>query len=383
GAAGNDVLDGGAGADRLVGGAGLDCASYASAAKSVVADLANAGANGGDAFGDIFSGIENISGSNFADTLRGDTHNNVLSGRAGNDSLDGAAGNDVLDGGAGADRLVGGAGLDCASYASAAKSVVADLANAEANGGDAFGDIFSGIENISGSNFADTLRGDTHNNVLSGRAGNDSLDGAAGNDVLDGGAGADRLVGGAGLDCASYASAAKSVVADLANAGANGGDAFGDIFSGIENISGSNFADTLRGDTHNNVLSGGAGNDSLDGAAGNDVLDGGAGADILMGGYGADRFQFQSTGDTIPGSRDTISDFVHGLDRIDLRLIDANTNVSGDQEFSFIGDHGFSGKAGEMHFVDHVLSGDVNGDSIADFSIYIRGTGPSYPDFFL
>jgi hypothetical protein len=35
-----------------------------------------------------------------------------------------------------------------------------------------------------------------------------------------------------------------------------------------------------------------------------------------------------------------------------------------------------------MHFVNHVLSGDVNGDSIADFAVYIRGTAPSSSDFF-
>jgi Ca2+-binding RTX toxin-like protein len=372
-------------------------------------------------------GDDTISGMGGADKLYGQGGNDQLLGRAGadhlfggagNDRVDGGADNDVLEGGAGADRLIGGDGLDYASYASATKAVIADLANAGVNRGDAFGDTFSGIENLTGSNFADTLGGDARNNVLSGRDGNDQLlgragadrlfggaghdrlDGGAGNDVLEGGAGADRLIGGDGLDYASYASATKAVIADLANAGVNRGDAFGDTFSGIENLTGSNFADTLGGDARNNVLSGrdgndqllgragadrlfgGAGNDRLDGGAGNDVLEGGAGADVLIGGYGEDTFQFRSTGDTAPGSRDIVSDFVRGVDRIDLRLIDANVNISGDQAFSFICDRNFSGKAGEMHFVNHVLSGDVNGDSIADVAIYIRGTAPSSSDFF-
>jgi Ca2+-binding RTX toxin-like protein len=131
--------------------------------------------------------------------------------------------------------------------------------------------------------------------------------------------------------------------------------------------------DQLLGGAGAEHLSGGGGNDRLDGGAGNDVLDGGAGADVLIGGSGADRFQYQSTEDTAPGAPDIISDFVHGVDHIDLRLIDANVNMSGDQAFSFIADRGFTGKAGEMHVVDHVLSGDVNGDSLADFAIQTNG----------
>jgi Ca2+-binding RTX toxin-like protein len=181
----------------------------------------------------------------------------------------------------------------------------------------------------SGTAEAVELYGGAGKDQLLGRAGADHLFGRAGNDRLDGGADNDVLEGGAGAD----------------------------------------------------HLFGRAGNDRLDGGAGKDVLKGGAGADVLVGGYGADRFQFQSTEDTAPESPDTISDFVRGVDRIDLRLIDANAEISGDQAFSFINDHGFSGKAGEMNFVDHVLSGDVNGDSIADFALQMNG--PVSPADFL
>ncbi|PZV40419.1 hypothetical protein B5V02_00815 [Mesorhizobium kowhaii] len=221
----------------------------------------------------------------------------------------------------------------------------------------------------------DQLLGGAGADRLVGGRGNDRLDGGAGNDVLKGGAGADRLVGGDGHDRLD-GGAGNDVL--KGGAGADrlvGGDGHDRLDGGAGN-------DVLKGGAGADRLVGGDGHDRLDGGAGNDVLEGGAGADVLMGGYGADKFQFQSTGDTAPESPDTINDFVHGLDRIDLRLIDANTNISGDQEFSFIGDHGFSGNAGEMHFVDHVLSGDVNGDSIADFALQMNGT-LSPADFFV
>ena len=58
----------------------------------------------------------------------------------------------------------------------------------------------SNIENLTGSDFADTLTGDSGNNVLTGGAGADALIGNAGNDTLTGGAGNDTLTGGAGND---------------------------------------------------------------------------------------------------------------------------------------------------------------------------------------
>jgi Ca2+-binding RTX toxin-like protein len=72
--------------------------------------------------------------------------------------------------------------------------------------------------------------------------------------------------------------------------GSVGGDAEGDILSGIENAIGSAFNDTISGGTGNiaNVIDGGEGNDTLNGGAGNDTLTGGAGDDIVIGGAGTD-----------------------------------------------------------------------------------------------
>ncbi|MEH2499378.1 Ca2+-binding RTX toxin-like protein [Bradyrhizobium sp. AZCC 1678] len=261
GGSGNDLLDGGAGADSLIGGAGTDTVSYASAADAVTASLVASAGNAGDAAGDTYSSIENLTGSGFADILTGNASANVL---------DGGEDDDVLSGGAGADTLIGGAGTDTASYATAATGVTANLAASSGNSGDAAGDTYNGIENLTGSAFADTL---------TGNAGANTIDGGDGNDVLTGGAGADTLLGGAGTDTASYASAASGITASLATSANNTGDALGDAYGGIENLTGTAFADVLGGDENNN---------SLDGGAGNDVLEGGAGADLLIGGAGSD-----------------------------------------------------------------------------------------------
>jgi Ca2+-binding RTX toxin-like protein len=84
------------------------------------------------------------------------------------------------------------------------------------------------------------------------------------------------------------------------------------------------------------LMFGGEGDDRMDGAGGNDTLHGGAGADTVIGNLGRDEmsggdgadlfvFFFQSgpglfTGDTGPdaATRDVISDFQSGEDRLDL-----------------------------------------------------------------
>ena len=108
------------------------------------------------------------------------------------------------------------------------------------------------------------------------------------------------------------------------------------------------------------------------------MLVGGAGADVLTGGAGADVFRFTALADSTvaAGGRDTIRDFASG-DKIDLHLIDANASLAGDQAFSFIGTNAFSGAAGQLRYAasggNTLISGDVNGDKVADFSILVSG----------
>jgi serralysin len=255
------------------------------------------------------------------------------------------------------------------------------------------GDTRSLVENAYGGSASDTIKGNVAKNTLRGNAGDDKLYGLSGDDVLIGGSGNDVLSGGTGKDTASYSTAKAGVVADLATKAANRGDAAGDSYSSIEWLVGSAYGDNLRGNGAANDIKGGSGRDTLLGRSGNDVLDGGSGndklygeggADILTGGSGADQFIFRALSDSRRTSSDTIKDFRRGSDHIDLRSIDANTKIAGDQAFTFIGKNDFHGKAGELRFADGAVTGDVNGDKSADFSIKVLGlSSVSKGDFYL
>ncbi len=170
--------------------------------------------------------------------------------------------------------------------------------------------VFAGNDTITGSPFADLLLGFAGDDTLAGLGGNDRLFGDHGSDVVFGGDGNDRLRGGAGRDI-------------------------------------------LHGDR------------------GADILTGDGGADQLTGGSGADTFRFLRLSDSRPGSsfRDSIRDFAHNTDRIDLRPIDANATEHGNQAFDFIGSQPFTDTPGQLRYAGHLLSGDTDGDGIADFQV--------------
>ncbi|WP_225774665.1 putative Ig domain-containing protein [Pseudomonas sp. Marseille-Q5115] len=90
----------------------------------------------------------------------------------------------------------------------------------------------------------------------------------------------------------------------------------------IKTLTGTSGKDTLTGTAANEQLLGLAGADTLNGGAGNDILVGGAGIDKLTGGAGADIFRFTTLTDSYRTSStsysDTITDFVVGVDKIDL-----------------------------------------------------------------
>ena len=251
-----------------IGGTGTDTVSYANSESPVVVSLlANIG-TGGDAQGDTFENIENIIGSQYADTLLGDDEPNTLEGGRGKDALVGSGRNDRLYGGEGDDNLNGGAGDDTLY-------------------GGAGDDILNGGEND------DTFYGGT---------GNDILYGDVGSDILNGGAGDDTLAGGEGEDTASYANADSYVhVFLIASEGTNKGDAAGDTFTDIENIIGSASSDRLYGDENSNTIDGGTGADWLEGGGGDDTLNGGAGNDTLYGGVGNDTLYGGAGNDTLYG----------------------------------------------------------------------------------
>ena len=272
GLAGNDLLEGGAGADALDGGGGMDTAGYTGAAAAVTVNLATPASNMGEAEGDTYTSIENVTGSAHDDTLYGDASDNILKG------------------GAGADSMGGGDGIDTASYAGsdAGVNVNLSLVFQLTSSGHARGDGLDDIENLTGSSHDDTLDGDGNANVLNGGAGDDTLDGGGGIDTLNGGAGDDTLYGGggdilnggAGTDTVNYSNSAfAAATVNLADPSANTGQARGDTYTSIENVTGTSHDDTLTGDANANVLKGGGGSDKLNGGGGDDTLTGGGGSD--------------------------------------------------------------------------------------------------------
>ncbi|MVV49400.1 type I secretion C-terminal target domain-containing protein, partial [Pseudomonas sp. PB120] len=164
------------------------------------------------------------------------------------------------------------------------------------------------------------------NDVLTAGAGNNELHGGAGNDLLFSGPGNDLLDGGTGNDTASYAHATAGVTVDLSLLTAQNTLGAGtDTLTGIENLTGSNFNDTLIGDNNNNVINGGLGDDILKGGGGDDLLIGGLGNNTLTGGAGADTFQWLKGN----SGHDVVTDFTPGTDKLDLsQLLQGENNTA-------------------------------------------------------
>lgn len=275
--------------------------------------------NGGDDV--LFGGQVN------ADQIFGGAGNDVLGTRSGTvDGVYDAAVITRLDGEAGADKFVagvvreafdGGDGTDILTYEYSTSGVTVSLLTGLADQGFGLGDSLTNIENLIGSAHADILTGDSGTNVLIGWDGNDILDGREGNDVLygnagddtlrgglgndtlHGGLGGDILDGGDGTDTASwdlFQRHADQGMAELIDtdvgvkANLLTGVAGLDTLIGIENLTGSEFKDTLIGGRGSNVLAGGGGNDVLRGKGGGDILLGGRGNDKLFGDAGDDWF---------------------------------------------------------------------------------------------
>ena len=403
-----NVLMGGLGDDALDGGGGSDTASYASATSAVTVSLATAGAqNTGGAGSDTLVSIENLTGSNFNDTLTGDANANILQGGGGDDNLNGAggadfasyadskaavtvslaiagaqntvgagtdtlisiegligsrfadqftaaasgsslsggAGNDLLFSGAGNDTFDGGQGVDTVAYTNAASAVTVSLLVAGPQNTIGAGmDSLTSIEKLVGSGFADTLTAGTAGSTLNGGPGGDDLIGGPGSDILN---------GGGASDFADYSLAAAGVTLNLTIATfQNTVGAGSDELVGIEKIVGSNFNDTITGDAGVNTLYGQAGNDTINGGdagdyifggVGNDTLNGQGGQDNLTGQGGNDVFVFSALADSPLATPDTIVDFTSGQDTINLSAIDADSVTGGDQAFHVGGGGGHAG----------------------------------------
>jgi hypothetical protein len=293
------------------------------------------------------SGVDALSGLAGADLVVGLEGKDTLLGNDGSDVLRGDVGDDLLEGGLGSDWLYGGLGIDRVSYfndAALPLGVTVDLrAGLATRGGET--DRLLEIENVDGTNNADTLQGNAVANRLSGAGGVDRLFGGGGDDVLNGGIGNDRLDGDDGLDLVDFA-AGRAVIVDLSltvDQATRGAEV--DTLLEIEGAIGSAVADTLRGDEQANLFRGLGGRD------------------LQTGGSGADLFDYDATADSLwSASRttgDRITDFVHLADDLDLSTIDAKTGTPAvNDAFTFLaaGGAAFTG-AGQVRW--YTLDGNT------------------------
>jgi Ca2+-binding RTX toxin-like protein len=288
-----------------------------------------------------------ITGSDQSETLGGTAQADEIIGLDGDDTILGGGGDDLIRGGLGRDRLSGGAGDDVLIGGGNTDELNGDYFNlgpgndtiiGDPNSrdfvwetsfeagpveidlsrglviSDGFGgtDTISNVENIWIDNRGENrlIGDDSDNAFIRTGLGGDIIDGRGGDDsfLLDNAV--LSIDGGDGTDIVSFWNFVS--VLDPANQSIQRSDRSNgvhvDLTQGlivddgiggqtqlynIENAQGTNFDDTLIGDSGSNSLFGSFGNDFLDGRDGNDLLVSGSGNNTLLGGRGDDRLAAQ------------------------------------------------------------------------------------------
>ena len=383
---GDDIMSGGLGFDYFNGGAGSDTVSYyyqlwddsdsqqAQSLRGFTVDLADESAQsvrtglGDDAYynsigqlyyyqkyehdTDMFVDVENLIGSKYNDSFRGNSKDNIFLGMDGNDVLIGRGGNDMLIDGAGSDRLYGGTGEDILVHMSPEDGDEDNFWGGEGtdrywivvSDGNASGDYHLNIRDaedgevieidltatgqdiresdftwqnsgndtiftfsIGGIHYEVTVMGysdsDFHyhqtgfgtgevwiTTALEGTSGDDTLAGTDGDDWFVYSTGNDTIDGGLGHDILDFSGQETWLILEVGQGIANDFDyrQLKTTFSSIEEFIGSRFSDRMYGGDAADIFHGGAGFDWLRGGDGNDKLFGDSGADKLFGGAGDD-----------------------------------------------------------------------------------------------
>ena len=161
-----------------------------------------------------------LSGTAGADAIVGGEGNDLLRGGSGSNTLLGRGGDDLLVPGTGDDLVSGDAGTDEADFGfepAAASAVSVDLTiSGFQDTGENGPDLLASVENVTGTEFNDVLRGSAGRNELEGRTGSDVLEGRAGDDTIRGEEGDDTLdVRDGGPDTADCGDQTDTVTADL------------------------------------------------------------------------------------------------------------------------------------------------------------------------
>jgi Ca2+-binding RTX toxin-like protein len=317
----NDTLKNTAEIEVISGGEGIDTVVFEEGKRGVNVNMKTGVVV--DSFGnrETMSGVEIVIGTSFADTITGSDNADVIVGGGGNDKLSGGNGHDelygedgddslvggngadTLIGGKGNDTLSGGNGFDLADYSGEdGGGITVDLIKGTAIDNWGGADKLVSIEHIRATDYADKITGSNANNLLEGGGGDDvilamagadavwggfgkdTIDGGTGNDTLTGGHGDDQMDGGTGVDTLDYSHDGgwRGVSVDMSTGFAEDTWASLDTFKNMENVTGSNFGDWIRGDSKANVIDGRGGDDTLIGNGGKDTF-------VFAAGHGNDR----------------------------------------------------------------------------------------------
>jgi Ca2+-binding RTX toxin-like protein len=308
---GVEILRGGNGDDTFIikgattflldGGGGNNTLDYSQYTQAITVDLQNSNATGLNSF----SNIQSLVGSAYVDTLIGTDAGSIFNVTGEDEgNVDGSfafSGVEKLVGGSGNDSfafsgsgsisatVIGGAGNDTIDYSTYGSAVNVDLSTGTSTGINADAeDGISGIENIVGSAFDDSLTGDDNDNIIDGGRGNDTLTGGAGNDIyiIRDNWGSDTVTDAAdGDDSLDFSAVTAALIIDLAEAKVSSGENLVN-YSGIENITAGSGNDKfyITGSQSMNLY-GGNGDDcfifsnngsligTIDGGNGQDILD--------------------------------------------------------------------------------------------------------------
>ncbi len=369
-----DVISGGAHEDTLSGGGGND---------SLLGGDARDFLAGGE-------GDDTMIGGGQTDQYEGDAGNDVLilsgaPGRAWGDDDDDlfilgicSIFDGVLLGGDGRDTLrFGGNSTFLGDFSARLQSIEVldpDAAFVTFGGGTHVIDL-SGVDlaaphtgvNIQGDTQADRLTATAFNDTVVGHGGGDTIKGGAGNDTAFGGDGVDWMVDGvgdnvlngeAGIDWLSLQPAMGGATVDLSISGFQDTGVGMSSFSGVENVLGGRFADTISGNDLANVF------------------EGAAGGDTMTAGLGGDTFFWRLITHTSKADPDFLFGVGAGV-TLSFQLVDADVTKAGNQAFKPVSV--FHNKAGEATIVYDpvtnrtVISLDDDGDGKADGRVIMSG----------
>lgn len=354
GGRGNDIICGGLGPTRTENGDAVIQLLYGGPGKDVIVGGPGDEVVGGDDGADLLFGrggndylygdlegkgpgqADVLRGGAGADTLNGHGGADMLLGQAGRDyfedgggdnSLLGGSGNDRLLSGPGNDVIVGGPGVDTVDYMTVlprggslvdhCSTITADL-SAGSGSGTGFGvDTLKGVDNVVTGGGQDVLTGDALANTF--YVGKPCLGASMHREIVAGGDGSDRISFDSGYW--EYDGAFGPVTVDLVAGTAGQRSEFDATvveiaLTSIENVTGTEFADVIRGDDGSNRLTGGGlqsgdgdaiygggGDDRLSGSDGRDAIDGEEGDDTLRGLSGNDRLDGGPGDNTVDGGR--------------------------------------------------------------------------------